>query len=311
VTIDGLLVRDAHETGIWVTSTAHNVALRDNEATNVGIGFKIDGRYNLVSGNYAHDLHMVVNERGTDNSYGAIGVALGNSDNEIAYNSFVRCRAPSLEYGWDGGGVEIFGQVNNSFIHHNYVYGSEGFIEVGGGAARQTWVSNNLVVNSGRVIGIHTAGKYASQVEDFTFINNTVVDTRPDEVWEAFYIDGSARPNTLTLRNNIIFLNHVHLVVSAPVFTHDHNLYYLANPASQIGFDLGKGEKLADPAFVDLAGGDFHLRAGSPALATGSLQTGAPSSCPSPGAPAINLGVYDGLSSQDQQRCASLSTNDN
>ena len=95
VVVDGLLVRDAHWAGVHISPDADHNVVRNCEATAVGIGVAIDGQHNLVTRNYTHDLAMVVNTPGGDDDFGAVGVWLFNSHNEVSYNTMVNCSAPS------------------------------------------------------------------------------------------------------------------------------------------------------------------------------------------------------------------------
>ena len=46
VVVEGLLVQDAQEAGIWISKGANNNTIRDIEVTNVGIGIMIEGQHN-------------------------------------------------------------------------------------------------------------------------------------------------------------------------------------------------------------------------------------------------------------------------
>ena len=225
-----------------------------------------------ILGNYIHDLTMVKNTEGGNDDYGAVGVWLFNSDNEVAYNRLINLRAPSFDYGEDGGAVEFFKDVSNSFIHHNYVFNSKGFIEIGGGSAIDNVISYNLVINSGRTIGVHLGGKFNSDLRNLIFENNTVIDTSEAGYPAAInFWFGSPTPEMLIVRNNIFYLkNYETLVYSAEGgedFVHENNLYYMQNV--ELGITPGVGEIEDDPGFVNLACGDFRLSEDSPARDVG------------------------------------------
>lgn len=104
VIVENFFLSDCHSGGVNINKGAEHNIIRKNETTKVGAGFTVNGRHNLITGNYAHDLTMVVNDEGGDNDFGATGVILEASDNEVSYNRMINCEAPSLDYGFDGGG---------------------------------------------------------------------------------------------------------------------------------------------------------------------------------------------------------------
>ena len=84
IVVQGLLVRDAVEAGIWIPVPANHTVIRDVEATAVGIGVEVASQYNLITDSSFHDLHMVVNTPGGKDDYGAEGVVLMGSNNEVS-----------------------------------------------------------------------------------------------------------------------------------------------------------------------------------------------------------------------------------
>src|SRR5262249_41747924 len=106
--IRDFLITDAHEAGVMIKSgAAHNV-ISGNEITRAGTGVMISGQYNLATGNYVHDLTMIVNDSSPSNDYGAVCFWLQAPNNEISYNRGVNCRASSIDFGYDGGFVEVW-----------------------------------------------------------------------------------------------------------------------------------------------------------------------------------------------------------
>lgn len=268
VVVEGFLVQDAHESGIYISNGSDHNIIRDIETTNVGIGIAIHGQHNLATQNYLHDLHMIVNTIGGNDDYGAVGIGLFNSNNEVSYNRMVNCKASSYDYGTDGGAVEWYGVADNNYVHHNWAGDCAGFLEVGGGSAKNTIVAYNVSVNNGRLSWIHLSGEFASVVNNFRVENNTIIETSGSGGWVVLGFNGDPTENTFILRNNIFYVDGFDYVAYKSGFAHDQNHYYLSG-GTQLGFSLGQGEATADPLFVNLAARDFHLQPGSPAIDSG------------------------------------------
>ena len=128
------------------------------------------------------------------------------------------------------------------------------------------------MVDNDRPISIHMGGTYAIDVKGLQFENNTVVDTRSESTFTAVTITkGSPTPETLSIRNNIFWLsNYEKFTLQATNgFAHDHNLFYFENPETLINIELGTGEQIIDPRFVELEAFDLRLLPDSPAIDAG------------------------------------------
>ena len=276
IIIERLLVKNTQDAGIYINNGSDNVIVRYVEITNTGIGVTMRGANDKVLNSDIHDLHMVNNTVGGDDDYGANGILVsGTSVNgEIAYNSFTNCKAASYDYGVDGGTIEYYGTISGYQIHHNYAANNQGFLEIGSGATGL--VSNNVIAynvmyNNARPLGVHLSGGFGVMVDGLRFENNTIIDlqTSTSTIAINFY---TATPtlNTLIMRNNIFYLTNYSKVASASTFTHDHNMYFFNGKSTNLGFNLGTGESIANPAFVNLASGDFTLGGSSPAINSGT-----------------------------------------
>ncbi len=275
IIIEKLLVKNTQDAGIYINNGSDYVTVRYVEITNTGIGVTMRGANDKVLNSDIHDLHMVNNTVGGDDDYGANGILVsGTSVNgEIAYNSFTNCKAASYDYGVDGGTIEYYGTISGYKIHHNYAANNQGFLEIGSGATGL--VSNNVIAynvmyNNARPLGVHLSGGFGVMVDGLRFENNTIVDlqTSTSTIAINFY---TATPtlNTLIMRNNIFYLTNYSKVASASTFTHDHNLYFFNGKSTSLGFTAGVGESIANPAFVNLANGNFTLGSSSPAINSG------------------------------------------
>ncbi len=273
VVVENLRVQEASVAGVRLDWWADHNIVRNIEITNVGIGVLVDGRYNLVTNNYIHDLNMVVNTNngGTDD-YGAVGIWLHTSYNEISYNTLVNCIAPSYDWGVDGGAFEMYGETNNNYIHHNWAANSDGFLEIGGGSAHNNVLAYNVSLNNGRLWHLHLEGQYFSNIDYLKVEHNTIVEIGTAEKRGAyiFSFTGTPSANTILLRNNIIYIANFWRVSEADGFLHTNNLYYLTGDyVTPDIYPLGSGEMLENPYFTDLNQQDFHLTAGSAAINAG------------------------------------------
>jgi len=269
IVLSGFTLHDAQEAGVEVAGSYNTV--RDSEMYATGWGVRLLGQNNKVINNNIHDLLMVVNDAAPNNDYGAAGVVIwgGANGSEIAYNRFVRCRAPSQDYGTDGGVVEFWETSQDHKIHHNYTNDNNGAFEVGGGTVSNVSVYDNVFFNDyGGNAGFHWGGTFAAAVSNFKIENNTIVQQRQGDSIFSYWEGTAPDSSRVIVRNNVIATQQT--VYNDSRFTHTNNTYYLMSGGSLgAGVSLGAGEKLADPMFVDLSGGNFHLQAGSPAIDAG------------------------------------------
>jgi hypothetical protein len=265
VVVEGLLVQGAHVDGVYVLSGyGHNI-IRDLEITDVGSGITLHGHHNLATGNYIHDLHMIVNTPGGDDDYGATAFKSSGPNNEVAYNRIERCSAPSYDYDHDGGGFELLGTSDGNYIHHNFVADTDGFLEVGMGSARDVVIAYNLSVNNGRFSWLHLTGDFAGDIENMCVEHNTIVESGDNPHWVIFGFHGYPDQDTFILRNNVVYVDAHQVVSNRSNFTHYHNLYQLSG-GTELGFAVGQRSQVVDPLFIDRDGRDFHLQSWSPAI---------------------------------------------
>ncbi len=269
VVIENFMVRDSHFSGINIAKGADHNIIRKNEITTSGIGISINGNHNLVTGNYAHDLIMVVNNEGGDDDYGAVGIWLYASNNEVSYNRMLNCKAPSSDYGFDGGVVEFYGDVDSCYIHHNLGEDCVGSFEVGGQGVTlsHNLISYNIYINNGGSGGYHVGGKFGVRFEDMRIENNVFIDTLKGDYSIGFW-NGIPDAGAFSYQNNIFYIPNYQRVSNSPGFIHKNNLYYLGGK-NEIGFEPGPGDRIGDPLFRDLNKKDFHLKTGSPAIDSG------------------------------------------
>lgn len=273
IVVDGFYLSDALEGGVYLLKGADHNIVSGNEITNVGIGVYVNSAYNLITGNYIHNLNMVVNTPGGSDDFGAIGVGLYNSNNEVADNTMIHCKASSYDFVEDGGAVEWYGIVDNIKVHHNLAYDNVGFLEIGGksGSAKNASVNYNVSINNGIFSYIHLSGTFSSDVQNLHIENNTIYEDQSGQAkgWVIFGWAGTPTSNTAIVRNNIIYAYNLTYVSAETGFTHDHNLYFFPENITKLKYALTPSEKIADPLFIDQAHQNFRLQAGSPAIDMG------------------------------------------
>jgi hypothetical protein len=269
--IKEFLLRNAHEAGVDIQSTATDNVIQDNEVTAVGIGVLIRGPRQVITENDFHDLRMVVNDATPGTDYGANGVLLEGSaaDVEVSYNRCVNCQAVSTDFGTDGGFVELFGAGSNTTIHHNYTDNANGILEIGGsGTISGVTLSYNVFYHTccnASSVCLNTGPTVPTLVVE----HNTYYQQSGDA--ENFRVFGCRTDwSLLTIRNNI-FLSDIQMTNSGTPGTHTHNRYHMINMVngSGVGYTLGTGESTGDPLFVS-AGTDFHLQSTSAARDAGT-----------------------------------------
>jgi hypothetical protein len=270
--VQDFLVTDMHESAIWIATGANRNTIRNNEMRASGRGAAVLGQFNLLTQNYVHDLRMIVNDASPFNDYGAVCFWIEAPNNVVSYNRGINCRAPSIDFGHDGGFIEVFNQGDNTYVHHNYVENTNGFFELGAsasGSARNVQVAYNYIYNAQGSPGVcMNTGAYDITVTNFRFEHNTYVSTSGNP---ATYRVFSCRTDLsmLVVRNNIFYSDIQ--IANNGYFTHTNNLYHIVNMVngSGVGYALGSGEKTGDPLFVNVGARDLHLGAGSPAIDAG------------------------------------------
>ena len=248
------------EAGIRIAAGADHVVVQNNEVTARGRACMVQSQYNLITRNNFHDLTMVVQRRrAATTTTGRARWCIKAPNNEVSYNRIVNCKAPSYDYGYDGSAVELFGNVDNSSIHHNYTNNALAFNEIGGGSAQNVKIAYNLIVGSATGRG-DPCQRRASPARSTTCSSPTTPSSTPAALDNAFWIGGSLpSASALVMRNNIFYGGYGIDHGSGSAFTHDHNLFYFTTGGSPASA-WAAASKQADPQFVNLGGGDYHLQ---------------------------------------------------
>lgn len=253
--------------------THHNI-VRNCEFSNTPVGVKIKGKYNLITLNYFHDAYDSM-----AHSWGPIAIMVVSPYNEISYNKINNYGSYGGPYGSDGGVIELDG-VDDAFdgrninIHHNISINNHGFLELAGRNVDSIIVAYNLSDDRNQFIG-------GGSMKNILVFNNTVIRTREPNVDRYIFWTFNREATFFTVRNNI-FVFAKDIMVFGPYLkpvghkrtrvgeqVHDHNLYYSVGNADPIGIAAGKGDKIADPQFINFNNRNFRLRKSSPAINAG------------------------------------------
>ncbi len=113
---------------------------------------------------------------------------------------------------------------------------------------------------------IHISDQFASDVKNFHFDNNTIIETQNNSGL-LFWVNSTPSAGRILFRNNIVVLNKVSSFSNVQ-FDRSHNLYHFISTTNLIG-GLMTQEAYGNPLFV--GANDYHLKAKSPAVDSGIL----------------------------------------
>lgn len=268
---------------IFIKPTGNHNIIQNCEITRSPMCIQVYGQYNLITRNYIHD-----NSEFARPGWWAVGLMICNSNNEISYNEINNCRSASNSYGWDGGAIELDDRdlpKDNIYVHHNRTRDNQGFLEIveGSPSVKNLRVAYNVVNDYQQFLRLSS-----TEIENCRVENNTVM------IRESFLIPsmfdfswfgttgigksyGTKDPaSILTYRNNIFWLQGNDKVSPYGDFPHDHNIYWRPRDKVKRGWailgadaELGEGDRIVDPKFVNRREGDFRLQPDSPAIGAG------------------------------------------
>ena len=297
VLIENNLLRNNHSYGLrtWY-STA--VTIRNNEVSGNEVGIQIsytsDGV--RVLGNRVHDNNrMVVNTPSpTTDDNGAVGVVFLKTTGPVlaSGNQVWGNRAPSYDFGYDGGAFEVFG-ASDVTITGNTMWDNKDVLETGtsdGLACDNITFTRNVAYAASSVAG-WSRGLILACASHSLFAYNTLdgfdVSALSIVYNPNYSYQGSL--NGLRVLDNVFISNGpaVYYLDSVPSgVTLDYNLafnrsggtlaYIVGNSArswsqmrASTGFEA-HGLNL-DPRFLNSGGHDYHLQSSSPAIDAGVL----------------------------------------
>ncbi|MDA3959456.1 MAG: right-handed parallel beta-helix repeat-containing protein [Planctomycetota bacterium] len=296
-TISDLSFADLPYSGIWLAPSSHNITVTSCSFSKLAYGVWSSGSAIRILSCHFHDMVMVPNKPGADDDAGAVAVAASGSDTEIAWCVMERCRAPSADYGHDGGAVEVWAEpdrgVHRLNIHHNRISGCNGVVEIGGttgAAASDITLERNLITDCGQMfLTLHIAGgdsAFGVELGALLLRHNTIVQSSSG--WYGIWSSRDGIPLPLRLEHNVIVLSGAKGLSNAAAPNLDGNLIHLTAKAT-LGLEAD-ANILADP----LLSTTFELQAGSPALNAAGSDPGLDlTRTPVPQGPAADIGAFE------------------
>ena len=224
----------------------------------VGIGVELKGDSNIVSNCYIHNLRMVVsNNANPYDDYGAVAIVLGGAHNKVINSIIYNCWGTSVDFGFDGGGIEIYGNnTNENIITGNTVISCNGFMEIGSpgkGSCNNTVVNNNILLNNGLLFYLQNGGNFDVAVDNLQCANNIIIEnnqlyTKPENMI-GIGPKHSERKGIILLKDNTFWLTSGINVL--PIgknslregqVIHENNKYFIS--AGSTNFNINKSESI-------------------------------------------------------------------
>ncbi|MDY7089948.1 MAG: hypothetical protein SYR96_33255 [Actinomycetota bacterium] len=177
--VENIRVTNAKRNGIVVHGS--NSGVRSSQVDDAGVGVQFRAPDTWADKVTVRDLHMVRDTPGGDDDYGAVGFLVEAHNVEIGYSSCTNCRAPSNDYGHDGGFVEVWNYANNLHVHNSTGSNTQGVLEIGAdqadSSADNIRLRNNKFRNSHGGLVLHTDNNFAIASAKISFTGNTFVST--------------------------------------------------------------------------------------------------------------------------------------
>lgn len=260
------------------------------EIYRTGVALYTPGNNNTIQYSIMRYGKMIVNTPGGVDDYGANGVILEGDNNRVMFCIITDMYAESLDFGFDGGGIEFFNNnatTNGCMIFGNFIYNCNGLTEMGtsntGEIANDTF-AYNVLINNENAAYLQTSGSFASTISGIKFYNNTFVHNSAGRLSETRMFakaSGAAQTNAIELKNNIFYLNANSMdMVQSGAFTsgqfaHTNNLYFFGT-GSTANYTLdGTEQTTSAQIWVSQSGAaqnwNYNIGATSPARNLGTI----------------------------------------
>jgi len=262
-TVTNCVITDASVAGIRIDPAGTDATVSDNVIEDCKIGV----HFNAVGATDYGDVDIIGNTITETIGNGGIVFKDGSTDIDIAGNTITgnddsgiyfadgdaACVDIKIEGNTisenEGNGIRLYNSSNNAISRNTISENEENGIRLYN-SSNNTLANNIVAVNSGY-------GIYLFDSSNNTLTNNTVVSN-----------SGYGIRFEFTSANNAI--------KNAILWGNSDDLYGgIATYSNIEDDDPGEGNISADPMFVDTAGGDYHLKIGSPCIDKG-IDVGAP-----------------------------------
>ena len=177
--LENVRVTNATANGVQIMGA--NSGVRSSTVDNAGVGVQFRAPGSWADRVTVRDLTMVRDTPGGDDDYGAVGFLVEAHDVEIGRSSCTNCRAPSNDYGHDGGFVEVWNYADNLDVHDNTGTNTQGILEIGAdqpdSSARGIKLRDNSFRNSHGGLVLHTDNNFAIAHAQIAITGNTISST--------------------------------------------------------------------------------------------------------------------------------------
>lgn len=296
ITIEGCVVRGTTGgLGIEVRYSA-NVTIRGNDVIHNAIGIRLYGEGDpgsvhdvLIEDNRIHDSDsMILNDTAPNNDYGANGIVWHKvTGRTIARGNQVWSnRAPSHDYGVDGGAFEIWGSSNAEIVD-NVAWDNVNVMETGSdgpecennafvrnvayafdaGVGLILRCAHNALIANNVLDHLHSyafelsdrsgGNSFATSIDGLRIVNNIVVGSLA-------YAIRNPLPDSVTLDYNL--LPQRRAIAAFPRGVTSTTIAAFTKATGQESHSLS-----GDPLFVDRTSHDYRIQPGSPAIDRGTV----------------------------------------
>jgi hypothetical protein len=225
VMLSGLHIRNAEAVGLKLS--AADVTVDGLEIDDVAFGMTVQAPRATITRTAVHDLHLLINTPGGSDDTGAVGFDVQADDVSITASSCTNCRAPSYDFGHDGGFAEIYNHGDRLRLIGNTARNVQGILEIGGvvddGGAHDVVLENNTFNETFGGIWIHEKDEFSIPVGTVTLRGNTIVNSDKG-------VTMGGKVGALVLQDNTIAVPG-HVSTGGEPAEHTGNRYYLTRPA--------------------------------------------------------------------------------
>ncbi len=161
--ITGVRVRGT--AGAGITLAAEGAVASDLLVEDVAFGVKFTAPHTLADRVTARNLHLYASTPKTqkaDDDAGAVGFNVETTDVTVQNSSCLNCRAPSDDYGHDGGFLEIWREGDRLRAFNNVGDNVDGFLEIGGVKGSGDAVQD-VLLHGNTVSQVHARALYINQ----------------------------------------------------------------------------------------------------------------------------------------------------